>query len=99
MLLNATGERMYRQLGFEKLGDGMTWWLNTPRLARHLPAPAQVALAEAIGRGDLAALAAMDAQSSDLSTPLANGMTLVDLAVHASQPAAREWLLAHGAAV
>jgi GNAT superfamily N-acetyltransferase len=97
MLLNATGERMYRQLGFEKLGDGMTWWLNTPRLARHLPAPAQVALAEAVGRGDLAALAAMDVQSSDLSTPLANSMTLVDLAVHANQPAARDWLLAHGA--
>jgi GNAT superfamily N-acetyltransferase len=97
VLLNATGERMYRQLGFEKLGYGITWWLNVPRLARHLPSPSQVQLAEAVGRGDLAALVAMDVQTSDLSTPLANGMTLVDLAAHANQPAAREWLLAHGA--
>jgi GNAT superfamily N-acetyltransferase len=97
-LLNATGERMYRQIGFEKLGDGTTWWLNVPRLARHLPSNTQIRLAEAIGRGDLAALTAMDVPSSNLNTPLAIGMTLIDLATHTEQPAVREWLIAHGAA-
>jgi GNAT superfamily N-acetyltransferase len=31
-LLNATGERMYRQLGFDRLGYGWTWWLDVARL-------------------------------------------------------------------
>jgi GNAT superfamily N-acetyltransferase len=97
VLLNATGERMYRQLGFEKLGDGITWWLDARRLARNQPSDSQIRLAEAVGRGDLAALAGMNPQPSDLRARLANGMTLVDLAAHAEQPAAREWLLAHGA--
>ncbi len=30
-LLNATGERMYRQLGFTSIGYGRTWWLNARR--------------------------------------------------------------------
>jgi GNAT superfamily N-acetyltransferase len=97
-LLNATGERMYRQLGFGKLGDGITWWLNVPRLARHMPSITQIRLAEAVGRGDLAALTPMDVPSSDLNTPLANGMTLIELAAYTEQLAVREWLIAHGAA-
>jgi GNAT superfamily N-acetyltransferase len=36
-LLNATGERMYRQLGFERLGYGWTWWLNVAQLEAHPP--------------------------------------------------------------
>jgi GNAT superfamily N-acetyltransferase len=96
-LLNATGERMYTQLGFEKLGEGTTWWLDARRLARRPPSPEQVRLAEAAGRGDLAALAARGAEAADLNAPLTNGMTLLELADETGQPAARAWLLAHGA--
>jgi ankyrin repeat protein len=98
-LLNATGERMYRQLGFERIGYGSTWWLNVERLNAHPPSPARVALAEAIGRGDLGALAALAESAWDepLDAPLANRMTLLELAAHARQPAAAEWLVGQGA--
>jgi GNAT superfamily N-acetyltransferase len=96
-LLNATGERMYTQLGFEKLGEGTTWWLDARRLARRPPSPEQIRLAEAVGRGDLAALAILGAGAADLNAPLTNGMTLLELAQEVDQPAARAWLLAHGA--
>ena len=98
-LLNATGERMYRQLGFERLGYGQTWWLNVPRLEARLPTRERIALTEAVGRGDLKELAALGPQPNvgNLDEPLANEMTLLELAAHADQPAAAEWLIAHGA--
>jgi hypothetical protein len=98
-LLNATGERMYRQLGFERIGYGLTWWLNVERLNANPPSPARVALAEAVGRGDLSALAALAHAGWDeaLDAPLANGMTLLELAAHAQQPASAEWLIDQGA--
>ncbi|HET9222077.1 MAG TPA: GNAT family N-acetyltransferase [Roseiflexaceae bacterium] len=100
-LLNATGERMYRQLGFERIGYGWTWWLNVDSLNAHPPSPARVALAEAIGRGDLGALAALARQGWDepLDAPLANRMTLLELAAHAQQPVSAEWLVDQGAAL
>jgi hypothetical protein len=94
---------MYEELGFQWTGDGWTWWLNVPRLAAHPPTPDQIALAEAIGRGDVTALdqlaARMRANTDDLSKPLTNDMTLMQLAVHSRQPAAAEWLVAHGVAL
>jgi hypothetical protein len=98
-LLNATGERMYRQLGFERIGYGWTWWLNVERLNAHPPSPPRVALAEAIGRGDLDTLATLAQAGCDepLDAPLANRMTLLELAAHAHQPASAEWLVGQGA--
>jgi GNAT superfamily N-acetyltransferase len=98
-LLNATGERMYQRLGFERIGYGSTWWLNVARLAQRPPSSERVKLAEAVGRGDLAALAGLAEGSAaeSLDTPLANQMTLLELAAHAIQPAAAEWLVGHGA--
>jgi GNAT superfamily N-acetyltransferase len=96
-LLNATGERMYRQLGFERIGYGSTWWLNVDRLNANPPSPARVALAEAVGRGDLSALAALAGRDEPLDVSLANGMSLLDLAAHAQQPASAEWLIGQGA--
>ncbi len=95
-MLNGTGEPMYRQLGFERLGYGQTWWLNVPRLAAHPPSRQRIALAEALGRGDLAALA-RQGFDEPFDQPLANGMTLLDLAAHTQQPASAEWLLGQGA--
>lgn len=100
-VLNATdaGRRMYEQLGFLRVGDGWTWWLITERLLAHPPVPREVRLAEAIGRGDLAALEAMRShyKAADLNAPLTNGMTLMQLAVHCNQPVSGEWLLTGGA--
>jgi ankyrin repeat protein len=98
-LLNATGERMYRQLGFERIGYGWTWWLNVARLEARPPSSERVALAEAVGRGDLDALAALDRQGwvEPLDQPLANGMSLLELAAHARQPASAEWLFSRRA--
>jgi GNAT superfamily N-acetyltransferase len=98
-LLNATGERMYRQLGFARIGYGSTWWLSVARLAQNPPSSQSVRIAEAIGRGDVAALEGLTEGSAvaPLDAPLANQMTLLELAAHAQQPAAAEWLVSHGA--
>jgi GNAT superfamily N-acetyltransferase len=100
-LLNATGERMYRQLGFERIGYGRTWWLNVARLEERPPTRETIALAEAVGRGDVSALAAsMQRGAAELlDAPLANGMTLLELAAHARQPTSAEWLVGQGAAL
>jgi GNAT superfamily N-acetyltransferase len=97
-LLNATGERMYRQVGFNSLGYGMTAWLNVPRLARRPPSPAQIALVEAVGRGDTTALEELAGSTSadELNARLTNEMTLMEVADHAGQAAAADWLAAHG---
>jgi GNAT superfamily N-acetyltransferase len=34
VLLNATGERMYEQLGFKTIGHGMTWWLDVTQKSK-----------------------------------------------------------------
>lgn len=94
-VLNATGRRMYEQLGFRWMGDGNTWWLKVPRLLESPPSPQQVVLAEAIGRGDVTALQQSGESWSPaaLQRPLTNGMSLMELAVHCRQPLAAEWLL------
>jgi GNAT superfamily N-acetyltransferase len=99
-VLNATdaGRRTYEQLGFVRVGEGWTWWLVTERLLAHPPAALQVLLAEAIGRGDLDGLERLRSSCTPvlLNTPLTNGMTLMQLAVHCGQPSAGEWLLEAG---
>lgn len=93
-VLNASndGKRIYTQLGFQSLGDGWTWWLMADRWLGP-PTRAQVALAEAIGRGDVAGL---DPFPEDLNKPMANGMTLMELAIHLQQPASVSWLMSRG---
>ena len=100
-MLNGTGEKMYRQLGFEKLGYGLTWWLNVPRLAERRPTPERVALTEAVGRGDPDEIASLLRRwdFGNLDVPLPNGMTLVQLAVHTGHSQSVECLLDHGAAL
>ena len=97
-LLNATGRRMYEQIGFQWIGDGSTWWLNVPRLAANPPTANLIALAEAIGRGDVDALDSMRARFSaeDMRAPMTNEMTLMELAVDSRQPASADWLTAQG---
>jgi len=100
-VLNATplGEGVYRRLGFVSMGYGQTWWLQPETLAAPPPTPAQVAFAEAVARGDLAALDALGGQllPDTPDAPLANGMSPLQLAVKMGQPKAATWLVAHGA--
>jgi predicted N-acetyltransferase YhbS len=97
-VLNATydGRRIYTQVGFRSLGEGLTWGLVIERWLRTPPTPQQIALAEAIGRGDTRRLEGMDFSLDALNQPLSNGMTLMELAVHLRQPLSAEWLIANG---
>lgn len=99
-VLNATGRRMYEQVGFRWISNGLTWWANNNRFLTKAPQPDQMALAEAAGRGDIAALDNLNERltAAALNKPTANGMTLVEIAVHFRRPAAAEWLIEHGAA-
>lgn len=100
-LLNATGERMYRQLGFERIGYGWTWWLDVARLEARPPSRERVLVAEAVGRGDVDALTVLARQGvvEAVDAPLTNGMSLLELAAHADQPGSAEWLLHQGVAL
>jgi GNAT superfamily N-acetyltransferase len=101
-VLNSTdpGRRTYEQLGFTTVGEGWTWWLLTDRLLAHPPSPKEVMLAEAIGRGDMDTLLKIQTRytGADLDRPLANRMSLMQLAVHCGQVGAAGWLADCGAA-
>ena len=98
-LLNSAADRLYERLGFVSLGYGQTWWMHAPTLAASLPTAAQIRFAEAIGRGDMAALASLSPAElpADLDAPLPNGTPPMQLAVQSRQPGSAEWLAAHGA--
>jgi GNAT superfamily N-acetyltransferase len=96
--LNGTGERMYRQIGFERIGYGMTWWLNVARLEANPPTPTRIAFAEAIGRGDIDALDGLEKQveTDGFDVPLTNGMMPMELAVKLGKTTLAQWLVDHG---
>lgn len=92
---NHMGRPLYEQLGFKWINDGLTWWITDDRLSTRPPGPEQVALAEAVGKGNLTILDKLP--PADLNVPLCNGMRLLELAAHCRQEASAEWLIAHGA--
>jgi predicted N-acetyltransferase YhbS len=67
-VLNATdeGERLYRRAGFRSLGWGQTWWPS----GGPMPGERQIAITEAAGFADLAALAALDPTESEAASTL-----------------------------
>jgi predicted N-acetyltransferase YhbS len=95
-LLNATGEAMYRRIGFVSRGFGQTWWLHAKTLAAPPPAPDEIAFAEAVARGDLAALTRLPLPV-DLDAPLASGTAPIALAAQAGQAQIAWWLAERGA--
>jgi GNAT superfamily N-acetyltransferase len=100
-VLNSTdiGRPTYRHLGFRMTGEGWTWWLTIERLVAQPPQPADVRLAEAVGRGDEGGLAShrADHPAYDLNRLLTNGMSLIELAIHCRQPLSAAWLVEGGA--
>ena len=100
-VLNATGmgRPVYEQLGFQWKGNGFTWCLVEDRHRTHPPTAVEVAVAEAVGLGDVTALDSIHQASglSDFNKPLSNKMTLMELAVYCQQPAAADWLISHNA--
>ncbi|AXY73298.1 GNAT family N-acetyltransferase [Paraflavitalea soli] len=102
VMLNANhmGRPVYEQVGFQFIGYGCTWWLIGWRYITHAATPDMVNLAEAAGKGDLGILERLGTAFTpeELDRPLANGMTLMQVAAHLHQPAAAEWLINHGVA-
>jgi ribosomal protein S18 acetylase RimI-like enzyme len=92
-VLNATeeGEALYRAIGFRSLGWGQTWWW----FPGEQPTTRQVALAEAIGTGDLEALSALAPSHAELRARLPGDTSPLRLAVLTNQLAAAEWMLEH----
>ena len=99
VMLNSAADFLYARLGFQPLGKGQTWWLQSAVIAAPPPTAAQIAFAEAIGRGDLRELQGRFRAEllPDLNTPLPCGLTPMELAVKTEQPLSAEWLLAKGA--
>jgi ribosomal protein S18 acetylase RimI-like enzyme len=90
-VLNATdeGEQLYRSVGFESLGWGQTWWYR----AGPAPTPRQTALAEAIGFGDVPALAALDPSPAELTRRLPGGTSPLRLALVTGWLDTAAWML------
>jgi GNAT superfamily N-acetyltransferase len=90
-VLNATGEGepLYRSVGFQSLGLGRTWWLHDgPR-----PTPRQRALVEAIGFGDVDALARLGPTDAELEDPIPGGGPPLAVAVVTAQAPVADWVL------
>jgi ribosomal protein S18 acetylase RimI-like enzyme len=97
--LNSAADALYERMGFVSQGHGQTWWMHENVLNAPPPTPEQVAFAEAVGRGDVKTLAALDKRGlpADLDAPLLCGQPPMELAVCLKQPRSVEWLTAQGA--
>jgi GNAT superfamily N-acetyltransferase len=89
--LNATpmGMPVYRRVGFRMLGAGQTWWWHGWRP----PTPRQTALVEAIGFGDLEALAELRPTRAELERQIRGPGSPLAVTAMARQPAAADWIL------
>lgn len=94
---NHMGRPVYEKAGFEFISYGNTWWLMNEGYITNPPSTDTIKLAEAVGRGDIATLNTLNISSRNLNNPLANGMTLLQLAAECGQPDSAEWLVEHGA--
>jgi GNAT superfamily N-acetyltransferase len=91
-VLNATpeGELLYRTVGFQRLGEGRTWWRHPGERTK----ARQAALVEAIGFADLDALEALQPTDSELERGIGGAGPPLVITVLTGQPAVTEWILA-----
>jgi GNAT superfamily N-acetyltransferase len=89
--LNATpmGEPVYRRAGFNMIGVGQTWWWHGWRA----PTPRQTELVEAIGFGDLDALAELRPSGAELERHIRGPGAPLAVTVMVGQPAVADWIL------
>jgi ribosomal protein S18 acetylase RimI-like enzyme len=95
MALNATPEglMLYQNLGFTRLGDGMTWFLPSRRSAT-LPDSESIAVAEAIGEGRID-----DLNPARVPARMPNGDLPMQFAAQFGQRDTVFWLLERNAEV
>jgi ribosomal protein S18 acetylase RimI-like enzyme len=90
-VLNATpeGELLYRTVGFERLGEGRTWWRHP---GEHTT-PRQTALVEAIGFGDLDGLESLRPTDAELERGIGGAGPALVITALTDQPAVAAWIL------
>jgi ribosomal protein S18 acetylase RimI-like enzyme len=90
-VLNATpeGELLYRTVGFQRLGEGRTWWRHPGECTTHR----EQALVEAIGFGDVNGLEALRPSQRELERSIGGAGPPLVITVMTGQPAVAEWIL------
>lgn len=100
VIVNSTelGEPVYRRVGFQSMGYGYTWFLNSETLTKPPPSTDIVKFLEAVGLGDVKTLneVGICLTATQLQEPSLNKMTPFEIAVRCKQPASAAWLLDHG---
>jgi ribosomal protein S18 acetylase RimI-like enzyme len=90
-VLNATpeGERLYSSVGFERLGEGRTWWRHPGERTTER----EQALVEAIGFGELERLEALRPTDVELQRGIGGAGPPLVITVLTGQPTVAEWIL------
>jgi GNAT superfamily N-acetyltransferase len=100
VIVNSTamGEPVYQRAGFESMGYGYTWFLNSKTLTKPPPSSDMVKFLEGVGLGDVKTLEEVGIclTAAQLQESSLNEMTPFEIAVHCKQPASAAWLLDHG---
>jgi ribosomal protein S18 acetylase RimI-like enzyme len=91
-VLNATpdGERLYRTVGFRRLGEGRTWW----RHPGERTTPRQMVLVEAMGLGEIEELESLRPTGAELERPIGGAGPPLVITALTNQPAVADWILA-----
>lgn len=90
--LNGTGTVMYERIGFYHASNGSTWWLHREKYKKNTPEQQRVIWL--VCQGDVQEL---ENYQGSLQFPLANGMTLVELALHFEDKHLARWLVRNDA--
>ena len=100
IMLNATeiGERLYRRLGFQSIGNGRIWILTSLLLSEAPPTAQKVEFLEAVGLGNVETLTRLrESLSHDqLQEATHNHLTPFEIAARCHQRASATWLLGQG---